>query len=557
MGSRARGSVVVAVLGLAAGGCAVLGLGGPSYGDDLSVDDDGTGGHERVTLSDGSELAVGYVGDGEYAAQWSDPEGEGWTSPQTVVDGGDLVAAGVQLDADGMTAVASFDWYGADDDERETYARVDAAVCRDVSCEPIEGAGGPELAQDGTFATVTIPNDDVRSTDPAPPYRIATWTAEGGRWEQTTVEGPPLDMQSFLRPGLVLLEDGRLATVRTDESDGCRYVLWAGEPRSSELTEVYRTPSLGGSYCVLDDVRSTGTAVTFSTSTTGDTAAIRPSGDSWTDDLPESGLLAVEDRGRRAGIAMQPVRLEDGSTTAIGSPDGRRIVAQYRPRGEREWTRPATVARAAPGQRCRGAEAEYLTDSTDVVFLVACWPEDAASGDQYGGPTPVSGLALGSADGRRWVARPLDRPAFVPQVQLQPSLLVSRGAEESLLWREGARAFDVVRLPLPNPTVDGLVVTGGEAFRATGNPDRRRPCRPRWDVAPVDATAWSYGGPILPIPGYARRPADCYGDVMDEAGYGYTDVPAGRKIEVGAVIESLSGSVEGTLVRRGGRWQLR
>lgn len=526
----------------------------PSFSDDLA--DYGPIVAEQVVLDDGTELAIGARGEEEFAAQWRAPGGEGWTAPQTVVEGAGLEADQLTVTPAGGTVVAGFSWYDADDDERENHARVDAAACHDLSCVIVEDVlGAPMLDAAGAYAAVELERE---GDDDTAPERFATWESGASEWDEVELDGLPVPSEQFVVPDVVLLGDGSFATVRGSlAGTSCSYELWLSEPRGTTLAPVASTSPRPDPGCSPEFVQTDGTYVTFYDRTTDDDVSFVQQDGTWVDDQPTSGLLEIDDREGRAGIAMNLTELEDGSSVAVGSPDLVRVVAQYRPAGSAEWTRPVTVARSTSQRPCRTARSSTMFEHTDVMYVVSCWPINSAWGDEYDdAPPPTSGFALASADGRRWAAAPLDRPGYEPVAQVSERLLLARGSDRSVVWRPGATRFEEVTLPLAEPTVDAIAVSGDTAVRVTGNADPARPCRPTWSVAPLTAGAWQEGGAILPIEPFARGPNECYGVASDEEENGRSSVP-GREIRVAGVIESINGSVDGTLVRTPGGWRFR
>lgn len=528
--------------------------GQPSVSDELA--DYGPIVGERVTLDDGTELAIGGLGEDEFAVQWRDPDGEGWTPPRTVAGGSDLEADELTVTSAGETVVAGFSWYAADDDEQENLERVDAAACHGFSCVAVEGVrGDPMVDAEGGYAAVELERE---GDDDTAPERFATWESGASEWEEVVLDGLPVPSEQYVVPDVVLLGDGSFATVRGSVSGAtCSYQLWLSEPRGTTLSQVAGTAPRPGESCNPEFVQTDGTEVTFYDRATDDEVGFSSQQGAWADDLPDSGLLQVDARAGRAGIPMVLTRLEDGSSVAAGSPDLLRVVAQYRPADAEEWSRPVTVARSTPAQPCRMVRSSTILDRTDVMYVVSCWPRGSSWGDEYDDePPPTSGFALASADGRSWTAAPLDRPGYEPASQVSEPLLLARGGDRSVLWRPGATRFEEVTLPLAEPTVDALAVSGGTAIRVTGNPDPTQPCRPTWNTAPLTADTWQEGGAITPIEPFARGPHECYGVAVDEEETGRGFVP-GRELRVAGVIESINSSVDGTLVRLGGGWRFR
>ncbi|GAB2861066.1 hypothetical protein GCM10027026_08520 [Myroides odoratimimus subsp. xuanwuensis] len=503
---------------------------------------------QRVSLGDGTELAVGRDGE-EFLAQWREAEGRKWTKPQTVVEGEGLEADEVTLQAAGTTAVVHTAWYVQNDDERDSHERLDAAVCRDFECKAVreDVVDEPMIAEDGEFAAVPTDRESLS---------FAIWRDGADDWEDVVLTGPPVGSGRLVygAPHVVLLGNGSLATVvGRDGGDGCVFDLWLGEPHQTDLEVVASTTSREQAYCDAEWVEGDGDTLSFYNRPIDAHVTFALDEGKWVDDQPDAGGLLPIDSDD--GFPMLPTDLDDESAVAIGSPDKRRIVAQHRPAGESTWSPPQTVAQAKPGQACQYSVHDTIYDHTDVMYLVLCWPEGSKSGGRYDdAPPPSTGIALASADGKKWAAKTLTKPAYGPQTQPSEALALASGRDQTVVWRAGATAFQIVNLPLPTPTYDGFAVIGDTAIRVTGNPDDSARCRPTWSVAPITASSWGPAQPMTPIPDWAEAPNDCYGVVMDEADTGRVERP-GQTIRVAAVIEDLNGDIGGQLKRAGGQWR--
>ncbi|MBM7517139.1 hypothetical protein [Nocardioides nitrophenolicus] len=534
---RRSGAILAAALAMTA--C----TGEPSFDEEL-VDSVST--PERVTLADGGELVVSDRRD-RYVAQWRERGADGWTEARTVAEGTDLETGGAEITTGGDAAVVAVDWWAADDDEHDGFARSDAAICHDLTCDVVEDVVEPPMIDAaGAFAVVATDTDT-----PA----VAVWRTGAEGWERLRLAGLPEVEGGWRRaPDVRLLPDGRLvAVIGRQASAGCTFELWAGAPGRTELAVAAATAPRGQEHCYAENVSVADKTLAFYNRAIDEVVTFVDADGVWTDDQPtgDAGLLSVDPA---AGLPMTLTELDDGSSVALGSPDLRRVVAQRRPAGSTEWTEPRQVAEAPAGQECHSARSETIYQATDVLYLVQCWPAGSPWGGEYDdAPPPTTGVAVASADGSAWTAQPLDRPAYQPLVQSDAHLLVARGGERSLVWRSGAGRFDVVRLPLANPTVDALAVAGDSAIRVTGNPDPAAPCVPTWSVAPLDARRWGTPAPIAPIPDWAAGAHDCYGVIIDRAELSRTEKPD-RAYRVAAVIGDLNGAIAGVLSRAGDGW---
>jgi hypothetical protein len=535
-----RTSVVVAALAvsLLAASCS----GGPEFSTKVASSDPVEG--EQASVGDDSRVAIGADGGERIVVQWREPGGTRWTKPKTLAEGPGLEASELTLKNSGSIAVAGLAWYAADDDERENFARRDAAVCFAYDCDVVKDVHGGTWADGkGEFVAVGAEEDSLE---------FDIWTSGGDGWGTLTVSGPPTGEGFEKSSDVVLLADASFATVvgRLDGGE-CSFELWKSKPRTGELVKVAATePRVQGS-CTAEARAARRDAVEFYDRTTDQHITFSRTGSTWTNDQTEAGPLAID---AAAGLPMILTDLRDGGgTVAVGSPDGRTIVAQHRPERETDWSPPVTVAKASEGQECQSTESETLLDSPDVMYLVQCWPQGSAWGDEYDdAPVPTSGFAVASPDGRRWVSEPLERPAYEPYHQEIEPLMLARGGDHSLVWRAGAKEFEEITLPLENPTVDGMAITGDTAIRVTGNPDRSKMCRPTWSVAPLTATSWGPKKSLGPTPEWIDGPEYCYGSVGDLA-RPHSSGQQGREFRVAAIIGN--GGFDGVLTRTARGWR--
>ena len=512
----------------------------PSFTEDLADFDAVEA--QQVTLDNGVEIAIGSDDDDRFVVQWRDDGGSKWSAPKTVADGSDLDASKVTLEARGDTAFAGLDWYDEDDDERESYGRSDALVCRAFDCELLEDAGEPMADTKGRYAVARVDEDD---------FEYAVWRAGEGWGDTITLEGVPKENERAIKPRVYLLGDRSFVTVIGREAaDGCTFELLSSKPEEAELEVVAATTPRLQDGCYAENVAADGDEVTAYNRDIDQQISFTRDGKDWTDDLSATGGLLPIDPA--AGFGMVLTELEDDSSVAIGSPDLRTIVAQRRPTGQTEWSTATTLLRAPAGEQCHTARADTIFEHTDVAYLVLCWPNGSDWGDEYDDtPPPSAGYAVASVDGTTWVTQRVLRPAYELLSPVSEPMLVARGGERSLVWRPGARAFQALNLPLANPTVDAVLVTRNTAIRVTGNPDDTKPCRPTWSVAPVTATAWGPSSPITPIEDWAKGPKDCYGVIIDHEDL-KKQTRTGVAFRVAGVVGN--GSIDGVLTRTGKGW---
>jgi hypothetical protein len=143
------------------------------------------------------------------------------------------------VQAAGDTVLLTPFWETATDDDPRPPS---AIVCRDLACGAAvdDPSGEAWLSADGEVAVVEREGLEQRTDPDDTTYDFAVWRADDGDWRPMVVDAPPFtDLAA--RPALVLLSDGALATVRSDDGrGGCRFDLLVSDPLAG--TEAAQDP---------------------------------------------------------------------------------------------------------------------------------------------------------------------------------------------------------------------------------------------------------------------------------------------------------------------------
>jgi hypothetical protein len=390
---RARHLVPLLLLGIvlaAAAAYAVLGdplrevLAG-TYAHRLQRYDDEKGERNRfLNLPDGqAQLSLGSPDGHRLVVQWRDPDGHGWTAPETVHDDRRNRAIDSTVRVAGGT-VAIVETYTPDVHADSDIGDVDVLVtCRDVVCTKGRVASGPvsepQLTPDGETV-------------------LYGWSEEGaiawehGRGFRTWAWKSPYDRRSSTSEPL-LAPDGSLRLVRGQLRSGtCRYTLLTGDPRSGDL----RTS--GHVVADLPPGRRDSMCRSYLQTYSADWVGVEP------DDHATEGFWFVRQEDRRTPSSTDPSGLVAGpdlrgneccelgivgfigwDSLAYGSPDGHHITVQPHFQGEEAWGPQQVLAGAPPGVRCTFMEGGRVGPHGYAVHLV-CHSgkvEDAFHGDAY------------------------------------------------------------------------------------------------------------------------------------------------------------------------------
>src|SRR4051812_48261076 len=239
MSRRGRGGALFVVGGCAGIG-ALVGWGawpeGTPYRHSLVRDDGDRGGADRfVNLDDGAaQLSIGSPDDHRVVVQWRDPDGHGWTAPETVwTDKSNVLIDDTVRYGGGTVAIDETytrDVHGEDDTDD-----VDATiVCRELGCTARESTafgGEPQVAPDGRTAYLGEDREAAYLWTPDRGIHRAPWSGHPGfDYHQVSPSEP------------VLAPDGSLRVVTSRPARGhCTFELLASTPGTAELTSVART----------------------------------------------------------------------------------------------------------------------------------------------------------------------------------------------------------------------------------------------------------------------------------------------------------------------------
>jgi len=368
MPSGKRLSVLAAALALLASGCALTG-GGDDYGSHLVRYDDHRGEPNRyVRLGHGAaQLAIGSPDGHRIVVQWRDPDGSGWTKPETVwTDRENLAIENTVRYGSGTVAVLQVfttDVHSEEDTDSVTVA----IVCRDLHCAASKapGIGGEaQVTPDGR--TAYLGQDE---------HGVTWWTAGAGIHTTPWSGHPGFEYHSVSPSEPLLAPDGSLRVVSARPArDACSFELLTTAPASAALHRVARTraPLRGRAP---SDCRSY--LDTFS----GDWVTVHPddhraatfwfvrTGDGWTTrNRDPSGLQLVDrDRGCCDSAVSGFVHWND---VAYGSPDGRRIQIQTHLLGKPRWTEPQVLEGASPPYTCTWLDGHEIGPHGFVVLMV-------------------------------------------------------------------------------------------------------------------------------------------------------------------------------------------
>lgn len=376
--------------------------------------------NEYVNLDDGdAQLSIGSPDGHRIAVQWRDPDGHGWTEPETVWTEEDAFAIDNTVRYGGGT-VAVLQMFTSDvQDDSDVDTLTVGIVCRDLSCEAerAPGFGGEaQVTPDGRTAYL--------GQDEKGAY---LWTSDDGirlaRWSRHP--GFEYGVMSPSEP--VLAPDGSLRVVTSrPSSDRCTFELLTSAPGTADLTSVgHTTERLRGR--AESDCRS------YLETYSADWVEVHPDdhrardfwfvrdGDAWsvTRDDP-SGLQLVDvDRGCCDTSVIGFVHWND---VAYGSPDGRRILVQTHRLGEEAWSEPEVFDGAPVGYRCTGLEGYQVGDEGFAV-LMTC--HSGKVSNNYRGDAHTAAV---TTDLRHWES------AFVTGVRGEPQVDDDRIQIGSTTW---------------------------------------------------------------------------------------------------------------------------
>jgi hypothetical protein len=377
-------ALAVVVLAAAAGVGATVWGGDLRYRHSLARYDGDRGEPNRyVDLDDGeAQLAIGSPDGHRIVVQWRDPDGRGWTEPETVWADEENRAIENTIRYGGGTVairqVYTTDVHSDSDIDSITVG----IVCRELVCTA-EGAPGF-----GGEAQVT---PDGRTVYLGQSERGASfWTAEDGIHRVSWSGHPGFDYHEVSPSDPVLAPDGSLRVVTSEPSrDAGTFELLVGTPGTADLSPVARTTErLRGR--APSDCRSS--LRTYSADwvelhpqdhRTRDLWFVRD-GAGWTvsGDDPSGLRPADVERGCCDTSTIGFVHWND---VAFGSPDGHRILVQHHLLGEEGWSEPLLLEGATTGHRCTWQDGHEIGEHGFAVLMVCHSGEvrDEFRGDAY------------------------------------------------------------------------------------------------------------------------------------------------------------------------------
>lgn len=319
-----------------------------------------------VDLPDGeAQLALGSPDGHRLVVQWRDPDGHGWTAPETVWNDRENLAIENTVRYGGGT-VAVVETYTSDvHDDSDSSASYVAVVCRDLACDATDSrATEGQVTPDGSSAYLGQSAEGV-----------LFWDASAGFHEEPWENHPGFDYRRASPSEPVLAPDGSLRMVGSAPDRGsCTFALYTSEPGSAGLTVAdRRTEPLRGNRP--SDCR------TYLATWSDSWVQVNPSnhrgatfwfvddGDGWTSTTEDaSGFDRIDVRGCCDSSSIGFVHWND---VTFGSPDGQRIQVQSHLLGEERWSDPVLLDGAPPGSRCRWQEG-YEAGPQGFAVVMTC-----------------------------------------------------------------------------------------------------------------------------------------------------------------------------------------
>jgi hypothetical protein len=390
------------------------------YGHSLErYGDEGGEANRYVNLEDGAaQLSLGSPDGHRLVVQWRDPDGHGWTEPETVWADRTNTAIDSTVRYGGGTVVIVETYTPDTSDEDDSNDVHVGVVCRDLVCTATRKAGfgsEPQVTPDGRVAYL---GQDARA--------VHLWAADGG-FRRAPWSGHPGFRYREVSPSEpVLAPDGSLRVVSSRPSRGsCSFELLVSEPRSADLTRVARAaqPLRGraGSDCrsYLDTYSADWLAVHPDDHRAPDFWFVRHAG-SWTTTYDDPSGLELVDVSRGCcdtGVAG----FVHWNDVAYGSPDSRRIQVQTHLLGQETWSDPMLLDGAPAGYACTWLESHEVGDGFAVLMTCHSGPSrDVFRGDAY--------AVAATADLEHWES------AWVDGVRADPVVTGDRVRVGELSW---------------------------------------------------------------------------------------------------------------------------
>ena len=432
-------------------------------------------------LPGGGRVSVGSPDGHRVVAQWQAEGSTGWSEPTTVYTEPEQLTHDISVTAARDTVAIDADFWTEkvlDDDYAPRHTA--QVICRERECAP--GHRTPDgtlshtdLAASGRQASFELAGDDVLLWD-------------DGTFSTETVVGLPEDASSEMFP------DGSFGAIAPEaHGDACRYrLLTSTVGEAAYVSRAVSADHVAVQPCSISGIELTKDTATVYVEDIADSVEFKRTGDdAWTVEEPKAPLEGYPDTEGQSSLANITSGRSDGSTLSLGSPDGRRIMAQLRPDGSKEWSAPVQVATAPTGTTCRFLSSER--DGLAVMAMVSCYRSDRrfrlGTTDD-----PDAGLAIATADGTTFDVETLVRPA-VEVGRGDDHLHLFQGTEASYTW---SPKTSMRRVDLPSdPRRDALMpADDGEIIRVSGNVTGAKACRPSFQVAKADATSWPAPTPM-------------------------------------------------------------
>ena len=341
-----------------------------SYRHTLVKYDDHRGEPNRyVNLGDGeAQLSIGSPDRHRIVVQWRDPDGHGWTEPETVWTDNQNVAVENSVRFGGGT-VAIQQIYTTDvGSDSDVDSLTVGIVCRELTCEARRSPGfGSEAEVTPDGGTVYLGQSEKGAS---------LWTAADGIRVVPWSGHPGFDARVVSPSAPVLAPDGSLRVVTSRPSRGsCTFELLTGAPGTADLTPAASaTERLRGRSA--SDCRSylrTYSAEWVTTHSQDhrvrDFWFVRE-GDSWTTTHDDPSGLEIVDVGR--GCCDSAVNgFVHWDDVTFGSPDGHRIQVQTHRLGDETWSDPTVLDGAPAGYRCTWMDG-YEVGEQGYAVLMTC-----------------------------------------------------------------------------------------------------------------------------------------------------------------------------------------
>ena len=380
----ATGRVICAVAALlATGGCSLFSDDDGEYGADLVKYDNETGEPNRyVNLEDGeAQFSIGSPDGHRIVVQWRDPDGSGWTEPETVWNDEENLAIENTVRYGGGT-VGVIQTYTPDVHKDNDIGDVHVGiVCRDRECVTGKSpgyAGEAQVTPDGRFAYL---GQDEKG--------VTLWSLDRGIYRARWSGHPGFEYRKVSPSRPLLAPDGSLHVVSAPPGRGsCSFDLFSAAPGTAELERVGRStqPMGGSSDCstYLETYSADWVQVSPSDPAGHTFWFVRRDGFWVGTDRDPSGFRLVDVPGRRCCDSYR-AGFVHWNDVAYGSPDGHRIVVQSHLLGEESWSEPLTLPGAPRGHRCTWMDGYEVGDHGFVVAMVCHSGEvrDELVGDAY------------------------------------------------------------------------------------------------------------------------------------------------------------------------------